>query len=90
MSLFGGNPSVSHFSANIPFRLPLEDGGDSNKRRREQSTKLKELGFKTKYFQYRDNDPVGKAKAKKECTSFAKKWEKKSGVSLSVCEGCFL
>lgn len=57
---------------------------------RAKQAKAKELGYKTKYFQFKIADETGKARAKTECESFAKEWSKKLGFELQVSEGCFL
>ena len=51
---------------------------------------LKSLGFPEKYFSYNVKDAEGKARARAECESFADEWTGRSGIDLSVDEGCFL
>jgi hypothetical protein len=52
--------------------------------------RLKEIGFKTPYFQFRDKDEEGKTSAKAQAEAFAKEWSAKAGFTLDVNEGCFL
>jgi hypothetical protein len=97
-SFFGGDPNVSHFTAGVTYLLPEERFVEGTKegrarapqRRREQSAKLKELGFKTRYFQFRNGDEQGKARAKAQADAEAKLWSEKAGFQLTVAEGCFL
>lgn len=57
---------------------------------RGRTALLKEIGFKTPYFQYRNGDAAGKAAAKVKAEAFAKEWSAKAGFELDVNEGCFL
>lgn len=57
---------------------------------RSQQQRLKDIGFKTPYFQYRNSDAEGKAKAKAKAEAFANEWSDKAGFALSIYEGCFL
>jgi hypothetical protein len=89
-SFFGGDHTMSHFSPDPYYKLAGEpDGGDRN-RRKADFTKLKELGYKKQYFQYKNKDEKAKAKAKAAAEAFSTKWFKKSGIKLEVREGFFL
>lgn len=91
---------MSHFTVSERYLYPDErfDKADPRKeaylnarqRRRDQAARLKELGFKQPYFQYRNNDAEAKAEAKAKAEAFAKDWSAKAGFELEVAEGCFL
>lgn len=55
-----------------------------------QSDRLKELGFKKPYFQYRNKDEAGKAAAKAKAEKFAEEWSAKTGLKMVVAGGFFL
>jgi hypothetical protein len=52
--------------------------------------RLKEIGFKTPYFQFKNKDEHGKAVARAKAEAFAKEWSAKAGFDLEINEGCFL
>lgn len=95
VSFFGGDPNVSHFTVGVHYRFPEESWDSGNreaylnagKRRREQRDRLKEVGFKKPYFQFRNKDEQGKAEAKAKAEAFAVEWSAKVGFELEVAEG---
>jgi hypothetical protein len=94
-SFFGGDPNVSHYTANVRYLMPDEAYGKpgragATQRRREQGAALKAIGFKERYFQFRNKDEAGKASARAECEAHAREWSDKVGFELEVAEGCFL
>jgi Holliday junction resolvasome RuvABC DNA-binding subunit len=90
VSLFGGTPGVSHFTANVKYKVGDESYREQRDRRKAQFDALKALGFKQQYFQFRDKDEEGKKRAKAQAEAHAKEWAAKAGFELEVCEGCFL
>lgn len=98
MSFFGGDHNVSHFTVSERYLFPNEQFGsgdkeaykNADKRRREQRAKLKALGFKQPYFQYRNDDEDGQAEAERKAKEFAREWQGKAGFPLEVAKGCFL
>jgi hypothetical protein len=96
-SLFGGDPSMSHFTVGVRYIMPNERHGTGDpearrmapQRRREQNKVLRDLGFKTPYFQYRNKDEAGKAAAKKKAEAFCAEWSAKVDFELEIAEGCF-
>jgi len=86
----GGDSTVSHFSADVKYLLPGESSKEQRERRRAQWDKMKELGFRMRYFNFKNKDSAAKAKAKADCEVFAAEWESKLGFKLDVSEGCFL
>lgn len=86
-SFFGGDPNVAHFTASPYFLKPGEKVATKNPRRREEYDKLRALGWKAQYFQFRVKDEAGKAAAKAACEAHAAKWKAKAGVDMEVCEG---
>jgi hypothetical protein len=102
-SFFGGDTSVSHFTVDKRYVYPHEKFDPSKpsqeriaierkakQRRSDQYKTLKALGFKQPYFQYRNGDEEGKAKAKTKAEEFARVWSAKAGFELEVAEGFFL
>lgn len=91
MSFFGGDPNVSHFTANVRWRVGNEKEGERRERTKAERAVLRQAGFPgAKFFKFKNKDEAGKAKAKAECEAFASAWNSKTGVVLEVCEGCFL
>ena len=98
-SFFGGDYTMSHFSVRQPYfvydpKVPFKKGLDAkiafNKKRDEDRAKLKAMGWKEAYFQFKTKDKVAEAKAKAEAEKHAAEWEKKSGLKLEVSLGFFL
>jgi len=90
MTFFGGKPGVSHFSADVAYRLENESYGDANARRKAERAILKAAGFAVVRFQFNDGDEIAKAKAEAKSQAVAQDWTAKTGVVLAVTEGCFL
>lgn len=92
-SFFGGDHSVSHFSCGIPYFIEGEDRLNqraATQRRKEQNARLREIGYKPKYFQFKNDDAAGKEAARKQCQKYAAKWSAKAGFELVVQEGFFM
>ena len=90
-SLFGGDPRVSHYSANVPYKTHSDEPErEAAERRKRDRQALRDAGIKERYFQYRNDDAKGKAKAKKLAEAEAKRITKLTGVAVTVNEGCFL
>lgn len=104
-SFFGGDPSVSHFTLSVScgsnkkllaFRATNDWKNEaSEKKRRDQvrktrNAKLKALGFKEAYFQFKNKDEAGKKAAYAAAEAHARKWREKSGYAFEIVEGCFL
>lgn len=93
-SLFGGNPALAHFNVRLPSVWKYKDAAERDllrHKRKEKEDKLKSLGIKTsRYFQFRVDDPKGKARAKASAEAWAKQVENQTGIAMDVCEGCFL
>ncbi len=92
MSFFGGDNTMSHFSASEKYiAYKGEPRTEQRERIKAEQAKLKAVGFpKEKYFKFKNKDEIAKAKAKADCEAYAAEWSAKSGVTLEVCEGCFL
>ena len=86
-SLFGGDPTMSHFTVSLPLKAyPLR-----SKERKLAYRQLKEAsGGREQYFQYKTKDEKAKAIAKKHCENLAEHITKQTGLTLEVAEGCFL
>lgn len=83
---FGGDPTKSHFTAQIKGlhnRMPREE-------RRERREKLKAAGYRERYFQFTNKDEAGMERARKLAEAEAARWQKATGVEMEVVEGCFL
>ncbi len=96
MTFFGADPSFSHFAVSVRYQLKAEDGTREahraqRERRESERATLKAAGIKTTtYFQYRNSDKAGKAKAERLAKAEAKRIEKLTGVPMETAEGCFL
>jgi hypothetical protein len=89
------NRSKSHYSASLSYPagynsrdLPAHRA--AREERKVQQDKLKELGFKTQYFEFRDGDEAAKARAKAHADRVAEHWSEKTGFKFDVSEGFFL
>lgn len=90
MSFFGGDPSKSHFSMDVRFKLPNEDELERRQRSKTERQKLKEAGWRKRYYEFKNDDKRGKAQAKRRCEKDARLWTEKTGVPLEVTEGFFM
>jgi hypothetical protein len=90
LSLFGGDPSMSHFTCAPAYRGKDEDFKAAQERRTAQYKALKALGWKEQYFQFKNADEKAKAAARKAAEKSAARWKKAAGFALEVNEGCFL
>lgn len=96
MSFFGADPSVSHFSVSVRYIVKDKDGNregskEQRERREAERAKLKAAGIKsTTYYQYKNNDAIGKERAKRYADKEAARIEGLTGVIMEVCQGCFL
>lgn len=90
---FGGDSTMSHFSVDLPHRpynATTEERKAFDLQRKEDRAKLKALGWKEVYCQFKDKDPAAKIKAKAKADAIAAEWEAKTGLKFKVAEGCFL
>lgn len=76
-----------HFSVDVRYKV--EGCKNDAARRKEQRHRLKELGMPTRYFTFVYRDELGKEAAKATAEIFRDEWMQKSGIELSVLEGCF-
>ena len=91
--MFGGNPAISHFAVS-----PKQDYSLYGEARKAERERMKEVaatlfahGIKqTTYFQFRNDDAVGKRGAKHQADKAAKKLTRQTGIEFVVAEGCFL
>jgi hypothetical protein len=94
--MFGANPNISHYAVGVRYLTRDAEGTReghtaSRDRRRAERERLKAAGLKTTtYFQYRNDDSAGKARAKKLADKESARITKLSGVTMEVAEGCFL
>ncbi len=104
-SMFGGDHRYSHFTLMVKYgshtkerdlekahkwaeaRVERDRRKDVYKTRR---AKLKTLGYKQQFFQFRNERVEEKAAAKKKAEAHRLLWKKKSGYDFDVSEGFFL
>lgn len=55
-----------------------------------QGKSLRDLGWREKYFEFRDGDAKGKANAKAQAEAHAAQWAEKTGFKFHVSEGFFM
>lgn len=91
-SFFGGDLSKSHFSVGLRYSAtPNERETERRPRRKAERETLIAAGIKTEtYFEFRNDDLSGKEAAKVRADALAASIERRTGVKMSVCEGCFL
>lgn len=89
-SLFGGDPSVSHYTTSIKFDYQAADRKKEVERRKAERKILKEAGYKERYFHFKNNDDRAQQRAKAQADAEAALWKAATGIQLEVLEGCFL
>lgn len=87
----GASPTNAHWSVNLPYNHK-ESETERRARRTRDRAALEAAGFKLpEYFRFKTTDSAEvKAAAKVKADARAAVITAKTGVVLSVCEGCFL
>jgi hypothetical protein len=90
--MFGGKPGISHWSINLRYKaFPGETLREQNARRKSERDILRAAAIvKDMFYQFRDDDPVGKEIQRRKALAKAAEIEAQTGIKMEVNEGCFL